>query len=123
MIWILQIPAPIMGSLTVAFVVAFSVGGLVVFRKLVPHTRLEGTNEASGHIFQLAGVLYAVLVAFVVVVVWEQFGNAESAAGAEANAIADLLRDSASLPPRLGLPWSRVSSRTHATSSTTSFRV
>jgi Protein of unknown function (DUF4239) len=96
--WILQIPAAIMGALTVAFVVAISVGGLVVFRKIVPHTRLEGANEASGHVFQLAGVLYAVLVAFVVVVVWEQFNDAENAAGAEANAIADLLRDSAALP-------------------------
>ncbi|HYM53671.1 MAG TPA: hypothetical protein VEW45_09445, partial [Candidatus Dormibacteraeota bacterium] len=43
-------------------------------------------------------VLYAVLVAFVVVVVWEQFDNAEAAAQSEASAIADLLRDSQALP-------------------------
>jgi len=45
-------------------------------------------------------VLYAVLVAFVVVVVWEQFGEAEDASRDEATAIADLLRDSAALPPQ-----------------------
>jgi hypothetical protein len=33
-----------------------------------------------------------------VVVVWEQFGDAEDATGAEATAIADLLRDSTAVP-------------------------
>ena len=98
MIWLLQIPAPILGLLWVAAVVGFSVGGLLVFRKAVSHTRLENANAVSSTVFQLAGVLYAVLVAFVVVVVWEQFGDAEDASGLEASAIADLLRDSAALP-------------------------
>jgi hypothetical protein len=97
-LWLLQLPAPLLGSVTVAFVVGLSVGGLVVFRKLVSHTRLEEANEVSGQVFQLAGVLYAVLVAFVVVVVWEQFGDAEHATESEASAIADLLRDSTAIP-------------------------
>jgi hypothetical protein len=98
MIWLLQFPAPVLGFATVAFVVALSVGGLLVFRKVVPHRRLEDANAVSGRVFQLAGALYAVLVAFVVVVVWEQFGDAEDATGAEATAIADLLRDSTAVP-------------------------
>lgn len=55
-------------------------------------------STASEPVFTLAGVLYAVLVAFVVVVVWEQFGQAQKAAESEATAIADLLRDSEGLP-------------------------
>ncbi|RDH77052.1 DUF4239 domain-containing protein [Mycolicibacterium moriokaense] len=98
MIWLLQIPAPILGFVTVTLVVGLSVGGLLLFRKAVSHTRLENANEVSGQVFQLAGVLYAVLVAFVVVVVWEQFGDAENATQAEASAIADLLRDSTAIP-------------------------
>jgi hypothetical protein len=39
MIWLLQFPAPVLGFATVAFVVALSVGGLLVFRKVVPHRR------------------------------------------------------------------------------------
>jgi hypothetical protein len=97
-LWLLQIPAPILGFLWAAVVVAISVGGLVVFRKAVSHTRLENAHASSGLVFQLAGVLYAVLVAFLVVVVWEQFGDAETATGAEASAVADLLRDSTALP-------------------------
>lgn len=98
MLWLLQLPAPLLGFATVAIVVGLSVGGLIVFRKAVSHTRLESANEVSGQVFELAGVLYAVLVAFVVVVVWEQFGDAENATEKEASAIADLLRDSPAIP-------------------------
>jgi hypothetical protein len=97
-LWLLQIPAPMLGFATVAIVVVLSVGGLVVFRKAVSHTRLEDANPVSGDVFQLAGVLYAVLVAFLVVVVWEQFGDAEDATVSEASAIAELLRDSVAIP-------------------------
>ncbi|TPG34178.1 hypothetical protein [Mycolicibacterium hodleri] len=79
MIWLLQLPAPLLGSAAVALVIALEVGGLLLFRKAVSHTRLEEANAASGQMFQLAGVLYAVLVTFVVAVVWEQFGEAENA--------------------------------------------
>jgi hypothetical protein len=98
-IWLLQLPASLLGFCWVAIVVVISVGGLIVFRKAVSHTRLENANAVSGQVFQLAGVLYAVLVAFVVVVVWEQFGDAEDATDSEASAIADLLRDSTAIPP------------------------
>lgn len=98
MIWLLQFPPPIVGLLWVVVIVGVSVGGLVVFRKAVSHSRLENANEVSAPVFQLAGVLYAVLVAFVVVVVWEQFSEAEDASAKEAAAVADLLRDSEALP-------------------------
>ena len=99
MIWLLQIPAPIVGSLTVIVVVGLSILGLLVFRRLVSSTRLESAHTASGEgFFSLAGVLYAVLVAFVVVVVWEQFVDTQAAAESEASAIADLLRDSQAFP-------------------------
>lgn len=97
-IWLLQLPAPLLGFVTVTFVIGTSVVGLIVFRKVVSHTRLERANLVSGQVFQLAGVLYAVLVAFIVVVVWEQFGDAEDATLAEASAVAELLRDSVAIP-------------------------
>lgn len=98
MIWLLQFPPPVLGLIWVAVIVGLSVGGLVLFRKAVSHTRLESANPVSSAVFQVAGVLYAVLVAFVVVVVWEQFGDAEDASSKEASAVSDLLRDSAALP-------------------------
>ena len=103
MIWLLQLPAVLLGFFAVTSVIAVSVGGLILFRKAVSHTRLEKASGMAGDVFQLAGVLYAVLVAFVVVVVWEQFGEAENATAAEASAIADLLRDSTAIPPEYRL--------------------
>jgi hypothetical protein len=97
-LWLLQFPPVVLGLIWIAVVVGISVGGLVLFRKVVSHTRLESANPVSSAVFQVAGVLYAVLVAFVVVVVWEQFGNAEDASSMEASAVADLLRDSNALP-------------------------
>src|ERR1700752_3680122 len=100
MIWLLQLSPLIVGTLTGTIFVAVSVLLLVIFRRLVSKTRLENAHNVSGEVFfSLAGVLYAVLVAFVVVVVREQFGDAEKATESEASAIADLLRDSHAFPP------------------------
>jgi Protein of unknown function (DUF4239) len=100
MIWLLQISPLIVGTLTVIIVVALSVSGLLIFRRLVSGTRLENLDGVSGEVFfTLAGVLYAVLVAFVFVVVWEQFGDAAKATDSEASAVADLLRATEAFPP------------------------
>jgi hypothetical protein len=98
-IWLLEQPAPLVGALTVLIIVGLSVLGLILFRRTVSQTRLERANIVSVQVLTLAGVLCAVLVAFVVVVVWEQFDQARAAAESEANAISDLLRDSEALPP------------------------
>jgi hypothetical protein len=97
-IWLLQLPAPLVGFLAVAITVTLSVLGLIVTRRFVSPERLEKANTVSEQVFTLAGVLYAVLVAFVVVVVWEQFDQAQQASESEATAISDLLRDSEGLP-------------------------
>jgi hypothetical protein len=97
-IWLLQLPAWLVAFLVVVITVAFSVAGLIATRRLISQERLEKVSTASEPVFTLAGVLYAVLVAFVVVVVWEQFDQAEKATQSEATAIADLLRDSEGLP-------------------------
>jgi len=98
-IWLLQQPEPLVGLLTVLTTVALAVLGLLLFRRLVSQTRLEKANSVSEQVFTIAGVLYAVLAAFVVVVVWQGFDQAQTATESEANAIADLFRDSAALPP------------------------
>lgn len=98
MIWILEQPAWLVGSLTVLITVVLSVVGLILFRRVTPSQRLQDAATVSEQVFTLAGVLYAVLVAFVVVVVWEQFDVAQTATESEASAISDLLRDSTGLP-------------------------
>ena len=98
MIWLLQLPAPLVGLVVVIITVSFAVLGLVVTRRFLPQRRLARSGAVAGHVFDLAGVLYAVLVAFVVVVVWEQLNSAEKGTESEASSISELLRDSAGLP-------------------------
>jgi hypothetical protein len=54
--------------------------------------RLVQNNEIAGFKFATVGVIYAVLLAFAVIVVWEKFSTAENAVDREAASIATLFR-------------------------------
>jgi len=53
---------------------------------------LRGNNEVAGFKFAVIGVLYAVLLAFVVIIAWERFHDAENALAREAGATATINR-------------------------------
>jgi hypothetical protein len=55
-------------------------------------------NDVVGFIIAVVGVIYAVLLAFVVIVAWETFDNAEEVVGQEASALRSIYRDSVGLP-------------------------
>ena len=66
--------------------------GPVVMRRRVGLAALTSNNEIAGFKFATVGVIYAVLLAFAVIVVWEKFSNAETAVVQEAGAAATLYR-------------------------------
>ena len=72
-------------------------GGPFLVRRYVSLERLATNNEVAGFKFATLGVLYAVLLAFAVIVVWQRFHDAEHAVAAEAGAAATLV------PPVLGM--------------------
>jgi len=57
--------------------IVYSVAGILVVRRFVHHSVLQLHHEVAGFIFATLGVIYAVLLAFVVLIVWEQFSKAE----------------------------------------------
>jgi predicted ABC-type exoprotein transport system permease subunit len=63
-----------------------------------PAAKDEKHNEVAGFIFATVGVVYAVLLAFVVIVVWEQFLSAEDAVSQEAAALITVAHDTSSFP-------------------------
>ncbi len=71
---------------------ALAMGGPFLVRRYVTLERLTTNNEVAGFKFATLGVLYAVLLAFAVIVVWERFHDAEHAVAAEAGAAATLYR-------------------------------
>lgn len=66
--------------------------GPFIVRRYVSLDRLTTNNEVAGFKFATMGVLYAVLLAFAVILVWERFNDAESAVAAEAGAAATIYR-------------------------------
>ncbi len=84
---------------------ALSVGGLVVERAVIPHRAIQVSNEVIGSYLQTLGTIYAVLLAFVVFVVWNQFNTTRGFVEEEANELLDLSRTargfSGDLPARV----------------------
>jgi hypothetical protein len=56
-------------------------------------------NDVVGFVIAVVGVIYAVLLAFVVIVAWENFDEAEQIVGQEASTLRGIYRDSLALPP------------------------
>jgi len=69
-----------------------SMVGPTLVRRCVALDRLTVNNEIAGFKFATVGVLYAVLLAFVIIVVWEKFSDAEANVVREAGAAENLYR-------------------------------
>jgi hypothetical protein len=75
------------------FVVVCSVAALVpltAVRRTRTIAHLETHHEVAGFLIGIVGVVYAVLLAFVVVIVWERYNDASRNLAQEANQIGDL---------------------------------
>lgn len=68
----------------------FAVLGLTLIQRLVPSALREEHNDVAGFIYAVLGVMYAVVLAFVVIVVWEEFEAAKSITHTEANDLAGI---------------------------------
>ena len=94
--WLLyNVPTALLCLAIVVTAVALSLGGLVLVRRSVTLSTLESHHEVAGFILAVVGVVYAVLLAFVVIVTWEQFEEARADADREAALVEGLHRTSA----------------------------
>jgi hypothetical protein len=76
--------------LAFVFVPAVATVGLhAVLRHLVPSERLRPHHDVAGFLVAVIGVLYAVVLGFLVVTVWTAFDNAQQTADTEAGKVAD----------------------------------
>jgi hypothetical protein len=84
--------------LTVFVPVLMAVVGLVLVQRLVPPDRREEHNDVAGFIYAVLGVAYAVLLAFVVIVVWQDYKTAQTNVESEANELAGVYFLASRLP-------------------------
>ena len=75
-----------------------SVIGLLLFHEIVPYSELAGSSDSVGNYLQTVGGIYAVLLAFIVIVVWGQFNDARTFVDREATSLVDLHRIASGLP-------------------------
>ncbi len=71
-------PVLVGATLFIGGTVAVSLAGALLFHRYVPETLLEQHTETAGFVFAVVGVVYAVLLAFFAIGVWERFEAAET---------------------------------------------
>lgn len=91
----------ITGLLMVLGTVGLAILGLLLVRRLVPLNLLEMHHEVGGYIIGVMGTIYAVILAFAVFAVWNQYLIAKAAVVAEANNLGDLSRMTKGFPEPL----------------------
>src|SRR5215217_916535 len=78
------------GLLVVIGACLVAVAGLELVQRLVPAEKRQEHNDVAGFLYAVIGVVYAVLLALLVIAVWEQFQKANETVESEANAVAEI---------------------------------
>jgi len=88
----------IWGFLVVGTAVCLAIGGMLLVRRSVTLSTLESHNQVAGFIYSVVGVVYAVLLAFIAIIVWQQHTSVQSRVEQEANQLGDLYRNAQVFP-------------------------
>ena len=91
----------VVGLLLIVVLPAVAVVAQLVIRRRWPSLATGEHNDVAGFIIAVVGVIYAVLLAFVVIVSWEKVTSAESVIGQEASALRSIYRESTAFPLEL----------------------
>jgi hypothetical protein len=89
------------GVLFVLGGVALALAGMAIARRSLSVKYLESHHETAGFLIGVVGVVYAVLLAFVVVIVWEEYSETVHDVAQEANELGDLWRMADGFRPEL----------------------
>ena len=83
-------------TVAIAFIVVLAVlvslAGLAVVRRLAPIDQLAQHTDVAGYVYAVIGVIYAVVLALVVIAAWEEYRDARAAVADEASAVLNLAR-------------------------------
>jgi Protein of unknown function (DUF4239) len=78
------------GVLVIGGICLVALVGLELVQRLVPAESRQPHNDVAGFIYAALGVIYAVLLALVVIAVWEEYDAASVTVEQEANALAEI---------------------------------
>ena len=96
--WLCLIPTTLAVCIAVFGSAALAVAGLLAFHAIVPHELRSLHNDLAGFVLAIVGVIYAVLLAFIAVAVWQNYTDVDNLVQTEANLVGDLYQDTVGLP-------------------------
>ncbi len=97
----LSLEALFWGVFFIVLMPALAVAGALLVRRKIGVEILSRHNDVAGFIYAVLGVVYAVLLGFTAIIVWEQFQGAKEVGEREANKLADLYRNAQVFPPQV----------------------
>jgi hypothetical protein len=101
--WFYSHPTWAVGTVVCLVLMILPLIGLRFFHRWVPWKKREEDTSMVGLSYALCGGLYAVMLAFVAVGVFETMDRTEAVASEEANSLGGIAFDSPGLPPELAL--------------------
>ena len=102
--FLLATPTWLLGLLLIVVLPMLVVLAQLGIRRRWPALVEGEQNDVVGFVIAVVGVIYAVLLAFVVIVAWETYDKAEGVVGQEASALRTVYRDSVGLPTETRAP-------------------
>ena len=96
-----SLPSWVAAVLLTGLVLLFALAGQLVVHRAVPADERRRHNDLTGPISALVGIVFAVLIAFVAVAVWQQFDATDRNVVLEASAVSDLYRQAFGYPEPL----------------------
>jgi hypothetical protein len=88
-----------LGLIVVGGAVLIALAGLAVVHRLLPALRAGESNDVTGVILGVLAAIYGIVLAFVIVSLYDDFRGTKADIRAEASAVAMVYRDTRSLPP------------------------
>lgn len=97
---LVSLPAWLLCLIFVITGMVISVSGLLLVKKFAPSIPIEGEQvRPAATICSIIGSLFAILIAFVVITVWQRYNEQYSSTVQEASVLGNLYRDSRGLGP------------------------
>ncbi len=92
-------PVSVLVPVTIVVTIGCVLLGVWLVRRFVPVTRDGFDAEVSSQMLGVVASLFGLLLAFVIVIEYQNFGSAQDNVGREADSLAAIVRDSNSFPP------------------------
>jgi hypothetical protein len=97
--WLLRtFPTVVLGAIILVGFPSAAALGCIAFRRRASHLIQAAENDVAGVIVSVLAGIYGIVVAFVIVVLWEDFRSAQDVASSEANSLSQMVQDSDAFP-------------------------